>query len=343
MVSILASNYRHLRFPQSKIVCLLLMARIGIKCSDDVITQRILPLTLCGLEVVHPTHLLPPLFCLTIFLFLQDPAAPVRTCAVRSIRSLVEVLREGFSAGTIAADPQRRFDAAEVNLFPLYVFPALSRLMRDPDISVRVALAGSVGKIAEAAKRFLDQSHYMSLRGVVLSSSSSSFGSAAAQTQSSSPQQEAPVNTESAVEFSYDSKLEALKEQVSKWIRDLLQDSSAGSSYMTSSYMSGSTALPLSSASSGAGSTNHASMIRQVILGDILLLCRFFGQESIMEKLLTQLLTFLNESVSKHGRDFTVLTHSLSTLSVTPCFSPRHPSLSSSIPSSLSLSLPMCC
>ena len=51
VISILASNFRHLRYPQSKIVCLLLLARIGCRCSDDVITQRIIPLTLCGLEV----------------------------------------------------------------------------------------------------------------------------------------------------------------------------------------------------------------------------------------------------------------------------------------------------
>lgn len=51
VVSLLASNFRHLRYPQSKMVCLLLMARIGVRCSDDIITQRIIPLALCGLEV----------------------------------------------------------------------------------------------------------------------------------------------------------------------------------------------------------------------------------------------------------------------------------------------------
>ena len=90
----------------------------------------------------------------------QDPAAPVRTCAVRCLRSLVSVLREEFidpnpepvpGHRTLPSDalssirtpnPLRRFNAAEVNLFPLYVSPLLSKAMKDSEITVRLALAG---------------------------------------------------------------------------------------------------------------------------------------------------------------------------------------------------------
>ena len=54
-------------------------------------------------------------------------------------------------------DPMRRFNAAEVNLFPLYISPAVSRAMRDSEATVRLALAGSLGVFAQAAKRLLDQ------------------------------------------------------------------------------------------------------------------------------------------------------------------------------------------
>lgn len=54
-------------------------------------------------------------------------------------------------------DPMRRFNAAEVNLFPLYVSPVLSRAMKDSETTVRLALAGSLGVFAQAAKRLLDQ------------------------------------------------------------------------------------------------------------------------------------------------------------------------------------------
>lgn len=64
---------------------------------------------------------------------------------------------------TSAVDPMRRFNAAEVNLFPLYVSPALSRLMKDSETTVRLALAGSLGVFAQAAKRLLDQASLVSL------------------------------------------------------------------------------------------------------------------------------------------------------------------------------------
>ena len=50
LVDLLHSNYRHLRFPQSKIVCLMLLVRLGRYCTDAVILQRALPLLLLALE-----------------------------------------------------------------------------------------------------------------------------------------------------------------------------------------------------------------------------------------------------------------------------------------------------
>jgi hypothetical protein len=50
LVDLLHANFRHLRFPHSKIVCLLLFARVGRFCSDQVILERILPMLLFSLE-----------------------------------------------------------------------------------------------------------------------------------------------------------------------------------------------------------------------------------------------------------------------------------------------------
>jgi hypothetical protein len=64
LVDLLHANFRHLRFPHSKIVCLLLFARVGRYCSDQVILERLLPLLLFGLEdqcaaVRYGTNALP--------------------------------------------------------------------------------------------------------------------------------------------------------------------------------------------------------------------------------------------------------------------------------------------
>ena len=68
-----------------------------------------------------------------------------------------EAIEDNSPRRTSTVNPMRRFNAAEVNLFPLYVSPALSRLMKDSETTVRLALAGSLGVFAQAAKRLLDQ------------------------------------------------------------------------------------------------------------------------------------------------------------------------------------------
>lgn len=74
-------------------------------------------------------------------------------------------------------------------------------------------------------------------------------------------------------------KLKALHDQISRWIRDLFLDGSS---------------LDFRR---GSGLSSHASIIKRAILVDLMRLCVFFGQESTMELLLTQLFTFLNDQV----------------------------------------------
>lgn len=52
----------------------------------------------------------------------------------------------------------RNVTGIELNIFELVVFPALnSKVVRDGEAVVRIAFAESVGRLAETAKRFLDQ------------------------------------------------------------------------------------------------------------------------------------------------------------------------------------------
>jgi phosphoinositide-3-kinase regulatory subunit 4 len=212
--------------------------------TDDVILQRVVPLVLCGVE---------------------DPSASIKSTAIRVLRALLLSVRGDLSS----------FNSAEVNIFPLYIFPVISRATKESsEILVRVALAECLSKLAETSKRFLDQTHFMNMKKSI----SNNFISSKAPMPPNEPiHHKDDISKSIVVDFPYGSKLEGLKDQVSKWIRDLIIDSS----------MSSNSNNPASS----------SSIIKQIILADIMPLCVFFGQESAMEKLLTQLLTFLNDPV----------------------------------------------
>jgi hypothetical protein len=193
----------------------------------------------------------------------------------------------------------RSISAAEGNIFPLYIFPSLSRISKDPELTVRVAFAESVGCIAETAKRFLDISHMAAL-GKAATEPSGADGEAglgeaqAAKATAVEPSSlsEAGVAAPAAqrtVHFPYDHRLDQLKEQVSRWIRDLMADSVVAppSSVASSVYSAG--------AAAAATEGRRASTVKRLLLMDITRLCVFFGQESTVDRLLTQLLTFLND------------------------------------------------
>jgi hypothetical protein len=277
-VQVICSSFRHLKYPQSKIVSLMLLVRMGLQCTDEVILHRIVPTLLLGVE---------------------DPFPPVRAMCVRALRSVLQAVRA--------------VNAVEANIFPQYVFPALSaKVARDPEFIVRVAFAESIGRLAETAKRFLDQTHLAVQNRALAESnvvspgtpapsdtSSNAGGSTSGRDDSADPKNSSSVTV---VDFPYDAKLKALHEQVNRWIRDLVLDS--GSAYDPS--QRGYT----NSASTGAGGfvdprrgsmlMQHAlsagSTVKRVLLVDVMRLCIFFGQEATMDILLRYILTFLNDS-----------------------------------------------
>jgi phosphoinositide-3-kinase regulatory subunit 4 len=252
VIDIIHSNFRHLKNPQSRMLSVILLLRMGRFCSDGTILQRIVPLLLLGLE---------------------DPIAHVRAASVRVLRSLL----------ALVVAPS----LLESNIFPLYIFPSLSRVAKDSELVVRVAFAECIGVFAETAKHFLDTAHVLSLSRV------------AADSVGMQQQQQSEGGGSMYLDFPYDQKLDFVREQFHRWIKELVVEGSAagslGSSLRSSSGVIAPAVLSSSSLLSSAADGRRASTLKRMFLTDIIRLCVFFGQESTMDKLLTQLLTFLND------------------------------------------------
>jgi hypothetical protein len=102
----------------------MLLGRVGRCCSDSVLLQRIIPLLLTTVD---------------------DPAAAVRVTALRCMSALVSLVAQ--------------CEPVELQYFPQYIFPVVSRFCKDSELVVRLTFAEVVGTLACTAKRFLDLSH----------------------------------------------------------------------------------------------------------------------------------------------------------------------------------------
>lgn len=87
-----------------------------------------------------------------------------------------------------------------------YLFYYFNKLIKDPDIAVRATFAELLGVIGNASKRFLENTYLRYLQ-----------------------------ENKDGDAFPYDAKLEQLKDQVGRWIRDLIIDTSMGAA--TVSYL----------------------------------------------------------------------------------------------------------
>jgi hypothetical protein len=273
-VQVICSCFRHLKYPQSKVVGLILLIRMGLQCTDEVILHRIVPVLILAVE---------------------DPFPPVRAMAVRALRSVLQAV------GAV--------NAVEANIFSQYVFPALSlKVARDNEFIVRIAFAESIGRLAETAKRFLEQTHLAAQNRAVADSNATGTattplppdsGLKASTSPTTNADSDVSATSVTVVDFPYDAKLKALHEQINRWIRDLVLDSG-------SAYDSQQRGYPNSSSNSYVDprrtsmAVQHAmsagSAVKRVLLVDVMRLCVFFGQEATMDILLRYILTFLNDS-----------------------------------------------
>jgi len=126
LVQVVLSTMRHVRFPSTKLLALVLLVRLSQHLDDEAKLQRLVPYVVTMLE---------------------DPVAPVQASAVRALRSILYTVYN--------------FPPSEAKLFPKYLFPAFQRLLVDAEDSVRVAFAESIGSFAETSRRFLDKAHAM--------------------------------------------------------------------------------------------------------------------------------------------------------------------------------------
>lgn len=190
---------------------------------------------------------------------------PLLLVAVEDVSAIVRV--SALRAITALLTLVEKLDPIEVNYFPQYVFPCLARVSKDTELVVRMAFADCLGKLAVTSRKFLDIGHVEYLRKQAAEASPTCF-----------------EEDKILFDYPYDQKLEALKELVARLIRDLLTDNNSNISTTSPPELRKLRAF-----------VTYDSAVKKVLLENVVDFCHFFGQESALEKLLTQLLTFLND------------------------------------------------
>lgn len=297
IIQAVCANIRHVHYPQMRIVALILLVRLGSLCTDSVVLQRVVPSVLQVLQ--------------------DDTSCSVRAVAVRALTALLHTVRQ--------------VAPFETQIFPNYIFPALSTLCKDPEVVVKVAFAECIGRIAEAAKRVLEYTQFVAQNkavaeankvtatavstvsvatsdGGVESDPNATGATAASRSNSknnsnnnSTSQPPQPSHHVLVTDGGYDAKLKVLQENIGRWIRDLIDtasnvsDASAGNNSNSNGKGAGAGERFDSSGRKGSGMSSHGSVIKRALLSDIMRLCVFFGEVATIDLLLIQLLTFLND------------------------------------------------
>jgi phosphoinositide-3-kinase regulatory subunit 4 len=154
---------------------------------------------------------------------------------------------------------------ADIDLFPEYILPALSRFQTDPEELVRLAYAQNVAQLAETSRKFLDIAHLLK------QTTDSKIAAATAAQNALDGGSSSPVppvtpggRPASMVPFSgtYDSELSSLQTSVLKVVLAMLAEGS--------------------------------SRVKRALLTDIARLCVFLGREHVNSELLPHLMTLLN-------------------------------------------------
>ena len=122
-IQVIATSYRHLKYPQTRLVSLMLLTRLGAFSSNDIILHRIIPIVLVATEDVHTSQ--------------------VRAMAIRSLQVLTGWIDQVDNT-------------LDANIFPQYIFPAVHKIItRETEMSVRIAMSESLIGLINSAKRFL--------------------------------------------------------------------------------------------------------------------------------------------------------------------------------------------
>ncbi|XP_026320617.1 phosphoinositide 3-kinase regulatory subunit 4 [Hyposmocoma kahamanoa] len=160
ITSLVTSCIRGLHHCTSKLYSLEILQLLCENSSSETILDRILP------YIIHLSH---------------DSVSRVRAAAVHTAARCVAMVRN--------------LPKADCNVFPEYILPELALCATDPAVTVRIATANNIAKLAETAVRFLDQTQNM-------------------------------VDKEAA-NINYETELSALHEMVRSTVYHLLTDSQA--------------------------------------------------------------------------------------------------------------------
>jgi phosphoinositide-3-kinase, regulatory subunit 4 len=241
------------------VISLMLLTRFGVLLSDSIILQRVVPF---------------------VMLCIEDPIAIVRATSIRCLRSLLSAVTE--------------VSQIDSSIFKDFLFPILNNVIaRDNEAIVRVAFAESIGRFAETSMRFLDASRFNAQiklapsPAVIPAAAVGGEGGADGEGEiviSPSPATAAVAAAAVFVEGSYDTQVNVLHDQVSKWIRDLVLDGNLVST-------------DRSDGRSRTAGNSHSSVVKRAILEDIVRLCVFFGKQERIMDLFAQLLAYVNHTV----------------------------------------------
>ena len=166
----------------------------------------------------------------------------------------------------------------EGSIFLKSVFPSLNVIARDPEIVVRVAFAECIGHFAESSKAFLDKQYAVETQKLSASETETETPPIATGTVPADDSRGATTSV-SKLKSQYATSLEELRGSVSRWVLGSMLEQGGTDSRI------------------GSSQASHSSLIKKIILADLMRLCHFFGQEQAIDLLLAQLLTMLNDQV----------------------------------------------
>jgi phosphoinositide-3-kinase regulatory subunit 4 len=255
LVQLVTSNYRHLQTSQGRIASILVLLRIGSMCDDDVIIKRILPTLLIAMEDMHSSQ--------------------ICSLALRTVASLLSLVQN--------------ISVADEEIFPTYIVPAMNRILRVHDVTVRMSFAATMGVLAESSKRFLDRVHFHAQRKATRVNEPGGLKRSTSMSELPPPPPNGKDGGESMpqpgegdgilVDFQYTKKLQDLRDIVAQWVTSLLSDSSHTQGDVRR----------------GSGLSSSETLIKREFLCEIERLCVFFGQDMVIPVLLPHLLTFFSD------------------------------------------------
>ncbi|KAK6965246.1 phosphoinositide-3-kinase regulatory subunit 4, partial [Biomphalaria glabrata] len=230
VISLVTSVARDLHFSNFRLLALKLMLRLSKYVTSDIILDRILP------------HML---------YFTQDPLPEVRAETIRTVTACIRNLKS-----------VPRNDA---NVFQDYIIPALSPLLSDEVLQVRLTFAENIAELADTAVKYLDMAQAQEIREVIVQlkdqqRDKASISETVINVKKTAEELKPEIQE---VESNYDMELHQLKDLIHQKIFQLLSD------------------------------PNHA--VKMTLMANGMdKLCLFFGRQKANDILLSHIVTFLN-------------------------------------------------